>query len=402
MRIGICGWYGLGNTGDEAILEGMLRGFRAQRPGAEFVIFSQRPQHTQRVHGVPSVWMLPFGPRWAMRSLVERHLGGTLAALRSLDAFVLGGGTLLADWQPEAVLTWLQPAWLAGLLGEGRALYAAGAGPLNTRLGRLMTRLVLDRFDFVSVRNPTSQSWLRRVGLNRQIRIVPDPAVLVQKRDEDLVSKWLGTLTTAAARGNLAAICATPLFYSEALWPGQATRLGRLKADLARVTEFLVRELQAEVALVALLPTVDGPFAHEVRALVSADVASHTSVIARPMLPGQMVSLLEQVRLTVGMRLHSLILSAVAGTPCVGISYHHKCRDFLAALGSRRFVPIGDGTQADNADLDVSRLCQFISEVWQDHGRVAAQTTSAIAGLQKQAWHSAAQALDTLVPSSPG
>lgn len=41
-RVFACGYYGFGNEGDEAILEGLRAGLEAQRPGRAWVVTSAR------------------------------------------------------------------------------------------------------------------------------------------------------------------------------------------------------------------------------------------------------------------------------------------------------------------------------------------------------------------------
>ena len=51
-RVFACGYYGFGNEGDEAILEGLRAGLQAQRSGLSWVVTSGDPEHTARRHGV--------------------------------------------------------------------------------------------------------------------------------------------------------------------------------------------------------------------------------------------------------------------------------------------------------------------------------------------------------------
>ena len=54
-RILIAGYYGFGNTGDEAILAAMLRDLRRRRPGLDCVVVSGDPAETAARHGVRSL-----------------------------------------------------------------------------------------------------------------------------------------------------------------------------------------------------------------------------------------------------------------------------------------------------------------------------------------------------------
>ena len=83
-RIVIAGYYGYGNTGDEAILIGMLRDLRAVDPNLDFVVVSGDPDQTQALHGVGSV--------------LSTDVVGIAEGVRQSDLVILGGGGLFQDY----------------------------------------------------------------------------------------------------------------------------------------------------------------------------------------------------------------------------------------------------------------------------------------------------------------
>jgi polysaccharide pyruvyl transferase WcaK-like protein len=100
MRAVLCGYYGMGNGGDEALLATLLQMLPAS---VTPVVFSGNPAETAQRYGVEAV------PRKA--------LGPVLKALRGADVLILGGGSLLQD------ATSLQnPLYYGGLLAIAQAL----------------------------------------------------------------------------------------------------------------------------------------------------------------------------------------------------------------------------------------------------------------------------------------
>src|SRR5690242_2973453 len=85
IRIAISGYYGCGNTGDEAVLSGILAAFSRHAGVASdrFTVLSQDPQATIDQHGANAV------PRMS-HTLVRK-------AMRECDLFLSGGGSLLQD-----------------------------------------------------------------------------------------------------------------------------------------------------------------------------------------------------------------------------------------------------------------------------------------------------------------
>jgi polysaccharide pyruvyl transferase WcaK-like protein len=79
----IAGYYGFGNTGDEAILAALVAGLAARRTTTRLVVVSGDPAQTRQRHGVDAVfWRDPL-------SIAE--------AVRASDLVVIGGGGLFQD-----------------------------------------------------------------------------------------------------------------------------------------------------------------------------------------------------------------------------------------------------------------------------------------------------------------
>ena len=56
----------------------------------------------------------------------------------------------------------------------------------------------------------------------------------------------------------------------------------------------------------------------------------------------ELIGMLGDMKLVVGMRLHSLIFSTIATTPVVGLSYDIKVKSFLHDIGSTLCQPVED------------------------------------------------------------
>ena len=88
-RVLIFGYYGFRNTGDEAILAGMLRDLRGEIADLEAIVVSGDPAGTSRDHGV--------------RAVLFTDVPRLIDAARESEAILLGGGGLFHDyWGAEA------------------------------------------------------------------------------------------------------------------------------------------------------------------------------------------------------------------------------------------------------------------------------------------------------------
>ena len=119
MRALVSGYYGFGNAGDEAMLAGLVEGFRAHaRGGADGAL--RRSGGTHAEHGVAAI---------------PRGFSSARAALRKTDLFISGGGGLIQD-----ATSWRSPLYYLGLMRMARragvpvACLGQSVGPL-TRVG---------------------------------------------------------------------------------------------------------------------------------------------------------------------------------------------------------------------------------------------------------------------------
>ncbi len=83
MHLVISGYYGYGNTGDEAILAALTDELRRRYPDVRLTVLSAVPEATARQYGVEAI------PRWSLPAIWR--------ALRGADLLISGGGGLIQD-----------------------------------------------------------------------------------------------------------------------------------------------------------------------------------------------------------------------------------------------------------------------------------------------------------------
>ncbi|HYZ72906.1 MAG TPA: polysaccharide pyruvyl transferase family protein, partial [Chthoniobacterales bacterium] len=172
-RIFITGYYGFGNTGDEAILVAMIAHLRAICPNLDIVVTSADPAQTRMAHNVDAIL---WSDALAM-----------LDAVSSADLILVGGGGIFHDYwgfNPNAVLTdnhwgisfYTSPAIMAALFHKPLMLYGVGIGPLLSEHGRRFTRVACDVAQLVTVRDAASEALLREIGVPpEKVRLAADP-----------------------------------------------------------------------------------------------------------------------------------------------------------------------------------------------------------------------------------
>lgn len=336
-RVLISGYYGLGNAGDEAILAGLIEGFRQRAPEAELTVLSGDPGATAREHGVVAA---PRGLRSA------RHQIGLS------DVVISGGGGLLQD-----VTSWRSPLYYLAVVELARrarrpvAFVGQSVGPLRRSAIRWLARRVLSGVEAVAVRDRVSRKALLGLGLGREVEVTADLAFLMEPPTEEEMEAARRKAGVAAGEGPVAAVALRPDPAGE----GGEDVAGRLGEAIGGVCG----ELGLRPLLVAMQPSQDVEFAGRVAAGMPLGAAA-----VAPVMPArELLALIAGCDLLIGMRLHALIFAALAGVPLVGISYDPKVDGLMEQLGME--------AAASSRRLDLAALRKGIRTAWE--GREAAR-----------------------------
>ncbi len=305
-RIVISGYYGFDNLGDEAVLYSMLQALRRVIPRLEITVLSNDPPATAREYGVVSV------NRWNMRQVA--------GALRHGELLLSGGGSLLQDVTGmQSLVYYLGVIWMARLLRKPVMYYAQGIGPVNTAIGRRLVCMTTRSVRSVTVRDGESLKDLRSMGVRRPIEVTVDPVLGLRPSDINL----------AAGAGILARhgiISDSPVVgVSVRPLPGRAT----WKTELVRACD----ELAMAGHKVVFIP-MHTPDDLVLSQKLAAAMREHNHVIIGEKLNvPDVISLMGNLDLLIGMRLHALVFAAVTGVPPLGIVYDPKVERFLGRLG---------------------------------------------------------------------
>jgi polysaccharide pyruvyl transferase CsaB len=347
-RFLLSGYYGYGNAGDEAVLAGLIAGFRAASAGnLEITALSGNVNETRRAHDIGAV------NRYRPAAL--------LPAIARCDVFLSGGGSLLQDVSSaHSIFYYLGIVKMAQMLGKKTMFIAQGIGPLNLPRSRKLVAAVANKLDAVTVRDPASAQLLREIGVTRpSIEVTADPALLLS--DPNNYSR----------DGNVFGVALRP-------WHGQDT-LGTEVAD-ACFHSLGGLEPRTSPVLLPMQNASDRPIARQfdekwLSLSGSENPASYgiTNMGLPPLL-----SIIAGCDMMVGMRLHALILAAAAGVPSVALSYDPKVAAFMQASGQ------SDAVYNLNAP-DLDRLHALLARVWAERAARAAALQAALPGLRAKA-----------------
>ncbi|WP_437592413.1 polysaccharide pyruvyl transferase family protein [Sorangium sp. So ce1000] len=350
FRIGISGSYGGMNLGDEAILDGIVTQLRESIP-AEITVFSLCPEDTRMRHEVERV--VP------VRSLTRME---STAEIERLDLFILGGGGILYDRDAPV---YLREALIAEERGIPVAIYAVSAGPLSDPSAKQAVRAALNAADIVTVRDKQGRRLLEDVGVNREIHLTADPALLL--REETLPIEAIRAEGVEFERHLVGFSVREPGPAAPDIDPDEYYGL------LANAADFVVERLDADVVFVSMERT-DVQHSHAVVAHMKN--AERAEVLRRRYTPQQILGLVGHLELVVGMRLHFLIFSALREIPFVALPYASKVAGFIEDL-EMETPPLGS--------ISSGQLIARLDRSWDTRHEIRAKIRRLLPGLKARA-----------------
>ena len=248
--------------------------------------------------------------QFGVETVDRRSLRAVLGALAASDALVLGGGSLLQDSTSFRSLLYYAALILAARFRRRPVLlWGQGLGPLRRRRSRILARTLLPLATGITWRDRSSFEQGRRWGLSAGLG--SDPV-------------WSLTPLAWQGRGGPIVLCWRPVRRLDgAAW----------RRYLASV-EALALQAEREVLWLPFHRDQDGSLFEELdsQGLMSAGLRARSRPI-RVLTPLEAMDQFSRAGITIAMRLHGLILAALAGSPCAALSYDPKVAAAAEGIG---------------------------------------------------------------------
>jgi polysaccharide pyruvyl transferase CsaB len=290
MRAILCGYYGKGNGGDEALLASLLQ---MLPDGAVPIVLSGNPVETKQRYGV--------------EARDRTNAFEVLQTLRTADAFIWGGGSLIQD-----VTSIASPFYYAGLMGLAQQMglktvaWAQGIGPLKREITRKISHRCFAGCTEVSVRDKASATLLADWQI--PFTLAPDPVWALEN------SPVTGLWDLPAPR---VAVC---LRSHPTLTPDRLSILTQALVDFQKATRTLILLLPFQASQdLAIAQHLHEALPKRSRILNLTD-------------PRKLKGVFRGVDMAIGMRLHSLIMAAAEECRCFALSYDPKVSQLMEEL----------------------------------------------------------------------
>lgn len=279
MKVFVSGYYGFGNLGDEMLLDALKELlFEAGFKRENIVVLSASPKDTLREHMLPAIKRENF-----LKFFLD---------IKREDILISGPGGLFQDvtgpWSP---LFYASHIFLAFLKGAKVFLYGQSLGPIKRRFNLSLLKFLCVRASLIVLRDRSMSDVVPK----EKLLFTPDPAFALSFAGEDAKEREGICLVFRMWGWNLDNLVSSLL------------KTG-LPLALASFQPFIEREEGLRLSDKYGLPFYE---------LENWREALKT---------------LSRFKVIVGMRLHSLIISAMSFTPFIGISYDPKVKNLCELL----------------------------------------------------------------------
>lgn len=355
----ISGYYGLGNSGDEALLKSIVNELKSINPDISITALSGNAQLTKKLYGIKTA------NRFNLFSIIREF--------RSAKLLISGGGTLIQDaTSTKSLLYYLGIIHLAKKMGLKVMLYANGLGPLKEKNLEKVKR-VLDEVDLITLRENISMEEIRRCNIsNSNILVTADPAFNLvpseKDRADEILSKYSVEKDTKLIGVSVRKCKNIPENFEE---------------DMAKVLDNVAKEGYLPIFI---------PMQKSEDLLISLDIASkmkaESRVIDRDMTVADMLAVIGRCNVVCGMRLHMLIFASTMNVPMAGIAYDPKIKGFMEYMHQKNFIEL--------EGFNAAEFSNIVSECVKNEENLKAQLETESQPLREKARQNAVLAVELL------
>lgn len=304
-RILLCGYYGYDNAGDDALASVCIgQIWKLFGPSSLFVM-SRAPVYFDE------------GVKVSYPDLSVRF--GRMRAILSSDVIVYGGGGVFQDHRGLSDLREkLRHITMAKVLGKKVFFLGISVGPLMSEDGRRLAAKVLNKADYISVRDDISYRLItQKLNVTAPVDNLFDLAVLLDKASVKVDRKGKKVL-------GVSLLPAKDAFELK----GEKSYLDNLASVLMRV----INEHGFEVRFFVFNRNAGDKELAE-RMCTMLGFSDFVKVVPYDRNPVHVLKEVKACSHFLGMRLHSAIFAFMASIPFVMVNYHPKCEGFAEKVG---------------------------------------------------------------------
>ncbi|KGP71651.1 polysaccharide pyruvyl transferase family protein [Pontibacillus yanchengensis] len=337
MNIVIHGYYGAGNIGDDAILDSIVDSLLYKFPEANISVITR---------GVTTAYY----EKHNVNEISIKQIEKVQRTIKLADTVIIGGGGILQDysgWEPQSTFGikakgmnyYGQIVELAYSMGKPIYFYGIGIGPFKSPKSAEYAISLLSKANRITVRDEDSYQFVKKHLPKANVKYSADPALNMKSAPTKSIQAVL-KLEKIPTNKKLVGICLRPWFYV-----GEEKE--KLLNHIAIMCKMLANDQDVHFVLMPFCQYKGDKYI--MKQLSTLLPPQSFTLIKNDYSPRIFKSLISNFDLIVGMRLHSLILSASTSVPFIGLSYDPKMDHF--GSGFQHFGEILDYRQVKTNTL---------------------------------------------------
>lgn len=320
----ILGYYGYGNSGDDALLRAIIDDIQKADPLFTPIVLSNNPEKTSKTYGVKCV------NRFSLPDVAK--------VFKKTKLFILGGGSLIQDvTSTKSLLYYLYCIRLAKKNSLKVMLYANGIGPITKISNAKRAAKVLNMVDLITLRDSESAKLLEKMGVTKpEIILTADPAFgLTPCSDEQTkeLKKSLGIDNKY--------ICMSVRNWSDSS--------SEVFVSIAKMADYISKKHGLTPVFVPMQYSKDKQVSEKIISLME----QKGIFVDKALEIDHLLGLISHAEAVVAIRLHMLVFGACVNVPSIGIEYDPKVSSFQEYIGQPYCITpesIQDGTYTEVVD----------------------------------------------------
>lgn len=311
----LCGAYGKGNSGDEAILKSINIELQDADNTMPIWVISRNVKETRNIHKINALYTFDF---FTM-----------MKKFKKADVYINGGGSLIQDvTSTRSLYYYLFTIFLAKKLGCKVMMYGCGIGPVSLEKNRALAAKIINKYvDVITLRDDISREELGRMGVDRpSIVMSADPTLILSGASEMELKDALEIENLDLSKNYIG--------FGLRKW----TSFDSVIDEIVGSAEYAFQEY----GLIPLFIPIEFPGDVYVAEKVAKKLNCPYKIIKNRHSIEVTISILSKMKCVVGIRLHSLMFSAGRGVPVVGLSYDVKVDGFLKYIGAENCIKLED------------------------------------------------------------
>lgn len=317
----IIGSFGCGNKGDDAILDALNILIKEKYELIPTV--GEYGGIEQIVHGEAISLRLNEGFSFAVAKSVTCFLLKYFVLLNSVDAVIIGGGSLLHDITIYNLPFYALLEFLAEMRKKPVYYIGVGAGPISRKHSKRLIKRILNNSKGVLVRDPVDYQLLLDLGITTaQVTADNVFGAVGHSKIEKILSEY------KLSRGDYIVSTACAWFSSENFWNKKDMNFQKEEEELKNS---IIKLYEITEKKIVFLPTVMHDY--QLGKLLEEKINKPWFLcMSDEYNCREMFEIIANSYLLFGMRMHSIIFAIRSGVPFVASIYDEKVRHLLSRI----------------------------------------------------------------------